>query len=134
MYLCCNTDYRISQGIEEYGREGNKDSDSDGGFELPPLKRTRKIKEEVVIDVDDVGKNSVATLNGILQEPTHERDGSGQSIKAGNDHDVFYGSAKEEQAIDEKGTTENQPFVDQIKNDEMIARQMQEELDQQMEL
>ena len=87
MYLFCNTDYCISQGIGEYGRESNKDSDSDSGFELPPLKRTRKIKEEVVIDVDDVGNNSVDTLNGILQEPTYERDGSGQSIKAGNDHD-----------------------------------------------
>ena len=133
LYLCCNTDYRISQGIGEYGQESNKDSGSDSDFELPPLKRTRKIKEKVVTDVDDVGKNSVDILNGILQEPTRERDGSGQSIKAGNDHDVFSDSAEEEQAIDEKGTTENQPFVDQIKNDEMIAQQMQEELDQQME-
>ena len=35
--------------------------------------------------------------------------------------------------MDEKGTTENQPFVDQIRNDGMIAQQMQEELDQQIE-
>ena len=105
------TQTTVFPGVGEYGRESNRDSDSDSDFELPSLKHTRKIKEKVVIDGDDVGKNSVDILNGILQEPTHERDSSGQSIKAGNDHDVFSGSAEEEKTMDEKGTTENQALL-----------------------